>query len=372
MTLLDRQLPEPQFVATDAEEITREMIAQYEGLVGRTLYPAQLERCLIDVIAYREKLVREAIQDAALLNLVRYSRGVALDCLGENVGVARVGAARAVARVKITLKAPAASDTVVSAGVRILIGTHTFVTDTALTVPANAAEITVSALAVQAGAAANHLAAGSPCTLLDAIGALDVDTATLAAPTEGGAEEESDARLRERIVTAPETFSVAGSRQAYWFHAMSAHPDIVDVAVFSHTPGVVSLYPMLKDGLPTQAVKDAVERHVSGEAVRPLTDRVEVLDPQPVDYCLDVQIILRRDADSALAQSLLEEAAVRFVSERIRFGRDIVVSQIIDALHVYGVHSVVVTEPAADVVVDAWAWPRCVSSQVTITGVADE
>lgn len=92
MSLLERQLPEPNFVSRDTEAITREMIAQYESLTGKTLYPAQVERILIDVIAYRESLVRQSIQDAGKLNLVRYSRAPVLDYLGENVGVPRLQA----------------------------------------------------------------------------------------------------------------------------------------------------------------------------------------------------------------------------------------------------------------------------------------
>lgn len=371
MSLLDRQLPVPQFVECDPEKITRELIARYEEMTGKVLYPAQLERVLIDVIAYRENLVREAIQDAALLNLVRYSRGSALDCLGENVGVSRIGAVSAQGRVRLSFSPAPTEDTVLAAGVRVRIGAHTFATSSSIVVSALARDIDVTVVAQEPGVAANGIAPGE-CVLLDAISPLVCEAVELLAPTEGGAEEETDARLRERIVAAPETFSVAGSRQAYWFHAMSAHPDIVDVAVFSHSPGVVSLYPMVAGGIASQAVRDAVARHVSSDAVRPLTDRVQVLEAQSVDYVLDVQIILRRTADSRLTQSLVEEAAAQFVSERVRFGNDIVVSQIIDALHVYGVYSVVVTEPAVDVVVEPWGWPRCTSCNVTITGVADE
>ncbi|MGK3446175.1 baseplate protein, partial [Escherichia coli] len=42
--------------------ITAEMIAKYEADTGKTLYPAQAERLLIDLWAYREMLVRVAVQ----------------------------------------------------------------------------------------------------------------------------------------------------------------------------------------------------------------------------------------------------------------------------------------------------------------------
>lgn len=92
MNLLDPLLPAPSFVARDPAAITAEIIAQYESLTGKTLYPAQIERVLVDIIAYRESLLRVALQDAALQCLVRYARAPMLDRLGENIGTPRLTA----------------------------------------------------------------------------------------------------------------------------------------------------------------------------------------------------------------------------------------------------------------------------------------
>lgn len=80
-------IAEPNFIDRDPAQITSEMIAQYEDASGKKLYPAQAERLLIDLFAYRENLVRIAIQEAAKQNLVAYSRAPMLDYLGELVGV---------------------------------------------------------------------------------------------------------------------------------------------------------------------------------------------------------------------------------------------------------------------------------------------
>ena len=55
-------LPEPSFVERDAAAVTAEMVAMFEAMTGRTLYPAQPERVEIDLVAYREMLVRIGIQ----------------------------------------------------------------------------------------------------------------------------------------------------------------------------------------------------------------------------------------------------------------------------------------------------------------------
>src|SRR3546814_19943147 len=41
---------------------------------------------------------------------------------------------------------------------------------------------------------------------------------------------ESDSDLRRRLVLAPEGYSVAGHEGAYIFHALSAHPDVLDAS----------------------------------------------------------------------------------------------------------------------------------------------
>jgi hypothetical protein len=44
----------PKVVHEDSQLVTSELIAAYEAMTGKTLYPAQVERLLIDLIAYRK------------------------------------------------------------------------------------------------------------------------------------------------------------------------------------------------------------------------------------------------------------------------------------------------------------------------------
>lgn len=83
-------LPDPSFIDRDPIAITNEMVASWQETTGKTLYPGQPERLLIDLIAYRESLVRIGIQEAAKQNLVAFARAPMLDYLGELVGVYRL------------------------------------------------------------------------------------------------------------------------------------------------------------------------------------------------------------------------------------------------------------------------------------------
>src|SRR5580704_13343513 len=70
-------LPPPVFVddadGLDPNLILADMIAEFEAAAGRVLYPAQVERLLINLYAYRESLVRNAIQYAAQQNLLAFA-----------------------------------------------------------------------------------------------------------------------------------------------------------------------------------------------------------------------------------------------------------------------------------------------------------
>lgn len=83
-------LPEPSFIDRDPVAITAELKAAWESTTGKTLYPGQVEALLIDLIAYRESLLRIGIQEAAKQNLVAYASAPMLDYLGELVGVYRI------------------------------------------------------------------------------------------------------------------------------------------------------------------------------------------------------------------------------------------------------------------------------------------
>ncbi len=83
-------MKELNFIKRNPDEVLREIIAQYERLTSTVLQPSTPERILIDILAYRELLMREAIQDACLQNTVDFARGGFLDAIGRLLGVVRM------------------------------------------------------------------------------------------------------------------------------------------------------------------------------------------------------------------------------------------------------------------------------------------
>ena len=353
-----RELPEPKFIETDQQAVLESCIREYEELTGRTLYPAQSERLLINLIAYREHLVRVGIQEAAKQNLVRYAQAPMLDMLGELVGVTRLSEEAAACPVRFSVKAALATDLVIPAGVKIYSQDGAFRFDTleAVTLKAGALFVDATAQCAEGGTAANGILPGGVCQLADPLSDADVSVVNTET-TGGGADAESDDHLRERIVLAPEAFSTAGSELAYRFHALSASSRIADVGVMSPAPGVVDLYLLTRDGLPDAALVAVTAAYVSGKKVRPLTDTVNVYPATRLEQHLRATLQLYAWADADAVRAAVDQAvAAWWESGRGTLGVDVVRSQLVALLSVYGVYRVDLASPVEDREVSLGEW----------------
>lgn len=364
-------LPVPDFIERDPAAVSRSLIQQYEELTGRTLLPAQVERLLLEVLAYRETLLRIGVQEAALQNLVAFARWPMLDYLGELVGTYRLPARPAVTTLRVTLTAVQSSGVLLPAGIRVQSrdARAVFATTAPLVIPPGALVGEVSAVAELAGADANGYGAGE----LEVISALPpaVKEVVSTARSDGGAEIEDDDRYRERIRQAPERFSTAGSAGAYRFHALSVSSSITDVAITNPLMGVVRVHVLTAAGAPSQPLLNQVQAALSADQVRPLSDTVEVVAPVAVSYQITALVRPLRGADVPDVLVRVRAAAEAYAADRrAGLGRDIVPSQIIAALSVSGVYSVSLTLPAERVVAPE-EWANCTAISVSAGSVAD-
>ncbi len=286
-------LPPPVFVndadGLDPNLILADMVAEFEAAAGRTLYPAQVERLLINLYAYRESLVRNAIQYAAEQNLLAFATFPMLDYLGQLLSVTRLASQPAVTTLQFTLAGALTVPFTIAAGT--LAGTNdgqfAFATSTTITIAAGATVGSVAASATAPGAAANGYLAGQVSVQLNpnALIASVTNTST----TTGGSAPETDDHLRTRIQAAPNQFSVAGPVGAYRFFAIGADPSIVDAQIISPAPGSVNAYILTgpvtmqpapapnSAGVANSALLAKVAAVLSADTVRPLTDTVNVL-----------------------------------------------------------------------------------------------
>jgi phage-related baseplate assembly protein len=358
----------PKVVHEDSQLVTSELIAAYEAMTGKTLYPAQVERLLIDLIAYRETLMRASINDAARQNLVRFSRAPMLDYLGDLVGVTRLQPQAARTTLRFYSEAPVASGVVIPKGFRVKSVTGAvFATQSDALIPSGQSSVEVLALCDEPGAGANGFLPGDIKQSFDLLpDGIQVVNVTFSS---GGADMEGDDRLRERIILAPEHFSVAGPALSYRYHAMSANQSVVDVAVLSPEPGQVVLYPLVQGGLPSEDVLAQVAEAASADDVRPLCDTVTAASPVLYEYAISAEITLYHSADAADTLARATAAAQAWADKAAAaLGSDIVRSQIMAALSVSGVYRVHLALPLEDVDVPENGWASCTGVSVSVAG----
>jgi phage-related baseplate assembly protein len=328
----------PAFLETAPAVIADEMVAAFEATTGRTLYPAQVERLLIDVMAYRESLVRQGIQNAAEQNLVDFADGGHLEALGRLLGVSsRLVATSSGCTWRIALAQAAAADTPFAAGWTAMAPDGAaWALGASAVIPAGQLYVDAEAKALVSGALQNGLPIGTVFTPLE--GSATVTSRTV---TGGGAEAEDDDQLRGRVLNAPFGFSVAGSAGAYRFHALSAHPSLVDVAVANLGPGTVGVYPLTKTGLPSQDILDAVAAALNAETVRPMNDAVVVAAPTRVAFTVEAHLTLYASFDGPTVMAAAEASLETYLQgRRAGLGRDLISSQVVRALSVDGVYKV--------------------------------
>lgn len=348
-----KNLPEIDFITADPQEILDECIKIVEEYLGRTLSRADPLRLLIEAFVAIIIQLRLKIDYIAKQNLLAYAEGEYLEHLGALVGVERLPAARAVTTCQVTLSAPRLQATTILAGTRITGDEEIyFALDEDVVFAAGETSKTCAATCLSVGEIGNNFAIGELSKIIDPQPwLLSITNVTV---SEGGADVESDDSLRERIHTAPESFSVAGAAGAYVFWAKSTSQLIADVAVESPEPTRVNVYVLLKNGvIPQTEMLNLVYENLSDETRRPLTDLVTVLAPSAVNFNVNLSYYISREDSTNAAQIVedAEKAVADFVAwQKEKIGRDINPSELIHRLKAAGVKRVEVTSPTFSVV----------------------
>jgi len=380
-------LPPPQFVidadGLDPNAVLNSMIAEFEDATGRTLYPAQVERLLIDVYAYRESLVRSLIQYVGQQNLLAFANFPNLDWLAQLVGVTRLPPVGAHAKLHFTLVDVQATATLIPNGfvVGTTDGALQFATDVDLVIPAGKPFGEVFATCKTTGVIGNGYPVSPPGITVRLTANVLVQSVQNVTVSSGGSDIESDDALRTRVQLAPNRFTVAGPGPAYRFFALSASPALIDVFVTRPVPGTVNV--TLLKGPVTQPAPAGTQGIVDADTiaavvaalqdVRPLTDTVVVLPivftptvEFPVvtedDYQVEATVTLEPNADATQVGDALLSTAIAFATRvASKLQVDQVPEEWIAALgSLSGVYRVVMTTPVFHQLAPGH-WSNCTS-----------
>lgn len=341
--------PNLQFVETDTEKIKQEVITTVEQQTGYTLAPADPRRIFLETLAYYIGLIEKQQDTTGKMNLLFFSKEDYLEHLAALLDVERLPASFAGAKVKATLSTSLNYSVTIPAGIRITAGDEIYFSITSpIVIEQGTTEAQGTVKCTVAGTIGNGYVEGQINKIVDNLPFLvniqNTETTT------GGEDAEDDEALRERTRQAPESFSTAGPDGSYAFWTKTASPAIIDVAVYSPTPGVVHIRPLLEGGeLPNGQLIEEIEKILNDKNRRPLTDKVEVSEPEQVEYNINVKYYI--NANDAEQENTLKEAVEKSIREdyvlwqKSALGRDIDPNQLVYFMRGAGAGRIEVTEP---------------------------
>ena len=163
-----------------------------------------------------------------------------------------------------------------------------------------------------------------------------------------GTSEEPDESYRERIREIPESFTTAGSSGAYIFWTKTASTDIIDVKVHSPSATNVDVYIWTVSDTVSQELKEKVKSVLNEENIRPLTDKVNIKEPNKVNYSVDFDYYIEKDNETLVnvIKSNVDKTVQEYVNwQKEKIGKDINPDELIKRLKIAGVKRVVLRNP---------------------------
>ena len=181
--------------------------------------------------------------------------------------------------------------------------------------------------------------------------------------------QEQDEPLRRRIRARIMGFANAGGAAHYRYWALSASPEVADVAVDSPGPGRVriSVLPTGHSDTVPEALLETVRATVLRDDVRVLTDTVEVVPVSLVPVTVVAQIWLYPDTPMAVFDGLAPRLR-RDLAQAAVLGWDLTQSWLIGQLQQAGVHKVELSSPDADIRIHSTQAVRLTDVQLTFAG----
>lgn len=372
MNMKDLQRENVRIVDDDPEKILAEMIADYEARTGKTLQPAHIERLLINTFAYRTTLTHQQINEAYRQQHVRFATGLMLDLCGDDVNTPRLEASAA----RCTLRFSArdfVGEVDIPIGTLVAVGDLTFATIEQGQLTTSRPRMDLQAVCTETGTRGNDWSIGQINTIQTVLsGANTISAQNITVPT-GGVNPETDEAYRERVLLAPERFSVAGSVGAYQYWARAVSPSICDVHVSNALDnqgkaigGTVAVTILSKMGLPSSELLAQVQTELSAEKKRPLCDTVSVRAPEVVDYTLNAELVLFTGANALEVKTAAETAWAQYeTARREKLGGDIVPLDIQKVLQVAGVYNVILNAPTLQII-QPNQWARCTQVHINV------
>ncbi len=344
-----------QFVTTDSAAIVADLTSKYEELTGRTLHPSDPDKVFICWVAGIIVQQRVIVNYAANQNLPSRAVGDNLDALGEMIyNVSRPQAKSAECMVRFEISDLQSIAIPIPKGTKVTDSSGKYLWEVVEDSAVETGELTADVRVVcdTAGSAGNGFAPGQINTLVDVDNVMYYKSCTNIETSHSGTEKATDNEYYELMRAGLEAYSTAGPKGAYEYHAKSVSTDIADVCAINPVgkPGYVNIFAIMTDGnIADDGTKHAIYDACNDSKVRPLTDIVEVLDPEIVEFGVSLTYFVDRNTQKSASEV---ETAVRAAVEEYcewqcaKIGRDINPSRLMWLLKDSGVKRVDIVSPS--------------------------
>ena len=349
---------------------------KYEELTGEQIRLRKADPNRIILLAVAQYLYQglQQIEKAGRMNYLKYSYGPYLRQLAAFKGVTPIEAKKAEVTVRWSLAEARSAVTPIPAGTRVTPDGETYFETTEYAeIPIGDTELDLVMACTEAGTSGNGFLPGEIAIVADPVAF--IDTAVNITESAGGADEETDESLIERIFLAPGGYSTAGPEDAYIYHAKTFDSNIGDVVATSPSPGVVDIRFIMSDGsLPDTDEIAGLLAYLEAADRKPLTDSLQVDAPTAVSYTVTATYYINRsDKNSA---GIIQEAAEQALEDYkawqcARIGRDINPDELISRLKAAGVKRIVITAPELTSLTLGQV-ASCTSATLTYGGLEDD
>lgn len=373
-------LPDVSFIDDmQLEDVQMQMVRDYQdrykAITGKDVVldradPMSLILYALSIQVYQALLY---VDKTGKQDLLKYSYGAYLDNLAAMKGIAREQAKPSRAMIRFTLSEIRPSTVEIPEGTRVTNGEVYFQTESHAEIPSGESSVDVAAECMTSGVAGNNLEVGEINILVDPVPYVAKVANT--EPTTGGADIEDDDTLKDRIYIAPSKYSVAGPEESYRYWVKTYNSNISDVLIYSDDPVDVVIEFIMNDGeLPSESMLLGVQKFLSDEQIRPLTDRVTVKAPETVEYKVNVKYFVNQSDLKKVdtIKTAVNAAVDDYIQwQRSKIGRDINPSQLIQQMVSAGAKRVEVALPVFQVIGKANV-AKLSSKTVTYGGLEDD
>ncbi len=339
------KLPPPQVVENlSVEAIFAENLAWLQALdpTFNALVPSDPAYKILLVAAYRELLLRQAMNDKAKARMLAFAVDGDLDHIGASmaVPVARLdGETNEAYRARLALSPEAYSVAGPIGGYKFhALSAHSEIKDVKIWNPGIGGRVNVAVLSKVGNGACFGARINHPAGYAN--GAVSLAVTDVLADLSNG---------QKLTFEGGAVFTLN--------------------AAFAHGATIITgtLAGALVDG-ERAGILPFVQDALDPETRRPLCDTVDLMSAEIIEYVVEAQLTLYSGPDANAVRANALAAVQAYVAARHKCGNDITLSGLLAALHVEGVQEVSLTSPSARIEVGPGQAAYCTAINVTVAG----